>query len=268
MTLAGVLLFEADQTIMSVLPQHKTDAIFRVENLDRYDDRDVIITNLFDTYDRLMAFGAKHLSDPFVLEGIQSISARDKILREIFSNLLAHQDFSSGYVAKFVIEKSRMYTENANQAHGIGTLNFQTFAPFAKNPPISRVFRDAGMADELGSGMRNTYKYTRLYSGHEPQFIEGADAFRTIIPLAAVATGRVGPQIEMAQQDTHQDTHQDAQQDTHQDTLQDTLQDTHQDAQQVTHQDKLANTQKMILAFCVIPQTKSAIAEHVGTKTK
>lgn len=111
-----------DITIMSALPQHKTDAIFRVENVDRYDDKDVIITNLFDTYDRLMEFGKKHLSDPFILEGINSVSARDKILREIFSNLLAHRDYSSAYVAKFVIEKQCMYTENANRARGYGML--------------------------------------------------------------------------------------------------------------------------------------------------
>ena len=60
-TLAAILLFGKDSTILSVLPQHKTDAIFRVENVDRYDDRDVIITNLLDTYDRMIAFGQKHL---------------------------------------------------------------------------------------------------------------------------------------------------------------------------------------------------------------
>lgn len=56
-TIACVLLFRKDNTIMSVLPQYKTDAIFRVENLDRYDDRDVVITNLLDSYERLMEFG-------------------------------------------------------------------------------------------------------------------------------------------------------------------------------------------------------------------
>ena len=50
-TLAAILLFGKDNSIMSVLPQHKTDAIFRVENKDRYDDRDVIITNLIDSYE-------------------------------------------------------------------------------------------------------------------------------------------------------------------------------------------------------------------------
>ena len=103
LTLAAILLFGKDETIMAALPQHKTDAIFRTKNTDRYDDRDVIITNLFDTFDRLMEFGKKHLNDPFILEGVQAVSARDAILREIFSNSLAHRDYSTGYVAKFVI---------------------------------------------------------------------------------------------------------------------------------------------------------------------
>lgn len=93
-TLAAILLFGKDSTIMSVLPQYKTDAIFRVKNLDRYDDREVIITNLIDSYRRLMDFGKKHLNDIFVLDGTQSVSARDKILREIISNILAHRDYS------------------------------------------------------------------------------------------------------------------------------------------------------------------------------
>ena len=193
-TLAAILLFGKDSTIMSVLPQHKTDAIFRVFNLDRYDDRDVVITNLIESYDRLMAFGQKHLNDTFHLDGIQSVSARDHILREVVSNLLAHRDYSSGYVAKMVIEQDRILTENANLSHGHGVLQLATFEPIPKNPPISKVFREIGLADELGSGMRNTYKYTKMYSGAEPQFVEG-DVFRITIPLAKVATATVGPRV-------------------------------------------------------------------------
>ena len=227
-TLAAILLFGRDSTIMSVLPQHKTDAIFRVENLDRYDDRDVIITNLLETYDRMIAFGQKHLSDPFVQEGVQSVSARDRILREICSNSLAHRDYSSGYVAKFVIECDRLYTENANRSHGHGALLLSSFEPYAKNPPISKVFREIGLADELGSGMRNTYKYTQLYSGGTPEFIEG-DVFRTVVPLTPIAVGKVGPQ----------------------------------ETTQVTTQ---VTTQETILAFCKEPRSKTEIMKHCGYK--
>ena len=191
LTLAAILLFGKDNTIMSVLPQHKTDAIFRVVNKDRYDDRDVITTNLIDSYDRLIAFGQKHLNDLFVLDGIVNVSARDRILREIVSNTLAHRDYSSGFPAKMIIDDEKIVVENSNLAHGIGALDIKKFEPFPKNPPISKVFREIGLADELGSGMRNTYKYTRLYSGTDPIFEEG-DIFRTIVPLKRIATEKVG----------------------------------------------------------------------------
>ena len=188
-TLAAILLFGKDNSIMSVLSQHKTDAIFRVENKDRYDDRDVVITNLIDSYDRLIEFGQKHLNDLFVLDGI--VNARDKILREIVSNTLAHRDYSSGFPAKMIIDDERITVENSNLAHGMGALDLQKFEPFPKNPAISKVFREIGIADELGSGMRNTYKYTQLYSGQNPLFEEG-DIFRTIIPIKKIATQKVG----------------------------------------------------------------------------
>lgn len=197
-TLAAILLFGEDNSIMSVLPQHKTDAIFRVVNKDRYDDRDVVITNLIDSYERLIAFGQKHLNDLFVLDGIVNVNARDRILREIVSNTLAHRDYSSGYPAKMIIDDEKITVENSNLAHGFGALDLRKFEPFPKNPTISKVFREIGLADELGSGMRNTYKYTQLYSGRKPLFEEG-DIFRTIIPLSKIATQKVGYQYSEVQ---------------------------------------------------------------------
>ena len=215
---------------MSVLPQHKTDSIFRVLNVDRYDDRDVVITNLIESYDRLMEFGKKHLNDVFTMDGIQRVSARDKILREIISNLLMHRDFSSGYVPKLIIERDKITTENANLAHGHGNLNLKTFRPFAKNPPIAKVFREIGLADELGSGMRNSYKYTKMYSGGEPVFTE-ADVFTTVIPLSEAATATVGS----SPQDTPQVTPQDLDQ-------------------------RLAE----LIEFCGIPRSKREIMDYLG----
>ena len=201
-TLAAILLFGKENTIMSVLPQHKTDAIFRVENIDRYDDRDVITTNLIDSYERLISFGQKHLNDLFVLDGIVNVNARDRILREIVSNTLAHRDYSSGFPSKMIIDDEKIVIENSNLSHGIGPLDLQKFEPFPKNPSISKVFREIGLADELGSGMRNTYKYTQLYSKEQPLFEEG-NTFKTIIPLKKIATKRVGG--ENVAQDVAQD---------------------------------------------------------------
>lgn len=81
-------------------------------------------------------------------------------------------------------------------------MDLNTFQPFPKNPAISKVFREIGLADELGSEMRNTYKYTKMYSGGVPQFVEG-DIFRTVIPLNDAATLKSGPKV--SDQDSDQD---------------------------------------------------------------
>lgn len=43
-------------------------------------------------------------------------------------------------------------------------------------------FTNIGNADELGSGTRNLFKYTKLYSGKNPEMLED-DIFKTIVPL-------------------------------------------------------------------------------------
>jgi len=195
-TLAAVLLLGKDDVILSVLPHHRTDAILRRENLDRYDDRDDIRTNLLESYDRLMAFVAKHLPDNFYLEGDQRISIRDHIFREVAANMLIHREFLNAFPAKLVIENSRVMAENSNRPHGHGLINPDNFSPFPKNPVIARFFKEIGRADELGSGVRKLFKYCRAYGGYNPELLE-ADIFRFVLHLAdSVQIEKPSVQIE------------------------------------------------------------------------
>ena len=77
-----------------------------------------------------------------------------------------------------------MWTENANKAKRIGNIDVEEFSPYPKNPKIAKFFKEIGLADELGSGIRNMVKYTKIYSGGVPEFKEN-DIFTTIIPLNA-----------------------------------------------------------------------------------
>lgn len=180
--LAGIMLLGRDEVIQSVCPAYKTDAIFRKINIDRYDDREIIKTNLIESFEQLMKFAKKHLWDKFYLEGDVNISLRDKISREMLLNTLIHREMTSSYVAKFIIEEDKMYTENANRAIRCGIITPETLEPTPKNPVIASFFNQIGYLDELGSGTRNLYKYVRRYSGKEPQIIED-DIFKIIIPL-------------------------------------------------------------------------------------
>ena len=186
-TLGGILIFGKEELIHAALPHYRTDAILRKINLDRYDDRDDIRVNLIESYERLMAFVSKHLNDNFYLEGDRRVSLRDKIFREVISNLLIHREFANPFPAKLIIEKERVYIENSNKPHGNGIIDPENFSPFPKNPTIARFFKEIGWVDELGSGVRNITKYNKIYSGSEPTFIEG-DIFKTIIPLVAKTT--------------------------------------------------------------------------------
>ncbi|MCL2336250.1 MAG: transcriptional regulator, partial [Firmicutes bacterium] len=165
-----------------VSPTYRTDAIVRKVNTDRYDDRLIVQTNLIESYERLMGFAEKHLMDKFYLEGDARISLSGAIAREMLVNTLMHREFTAPYYAKFVIEKEKMYTENANRAVTGEAITPDNFEPNPKNPTIAAFFRNIGLADELGSGVRNLYKYSRRYSGQDPQLIDG-DVFRIIVPL-------------------------------------------------------------------------------------
>ncbi|MFU0545398.1 Fic family protein, partial [Gardnerella swidsinskii] len=94
-----------------------------------------------------------------------------------------------------------------------------------------------GLADELGSGMRNSYKYTKMYSGGEPVFTE-ADVFTTVIPLSEAATAKVGPTEELDPRE----------------------QDREQDREQVKEQ----VTIQALLQFCIVPRSRKEMQEFMG----
>jgi len=84
-----------------------------------------------------------------------------------------------------IIESGRVVFENSSRPHGYGLIRPETFSPFPKNPKIARVFKEIGLADELGSGVRNLFRYSKIYSNQEPEITEG-DIFKIIIATPQV----------------------------------------------------------------------------------
>ena len=188
-TLAAILLLGTDEVIADVCPAYRTDAILRREDLDRYDDRLTLNTNLLDSYDRLYEFGTKHLPDRFALDDVQRVSARDIIVRELVVNLLIHREFISPFPAKLIVERDCIRTENASRTVYEGRITLEDFNPVSKNPVIAGFFSSIGLAEELGSGFRNLQKYSYLYSG-KPPILEDGDIFRARIPTTPLAAAR------------------------------------------------------------------------------
>ncbi len=182
-TFAAALLLGKDDVIASIAPSYKTDAYVQRDDVDRYDDRIVVKTNLIEAYDILLEFAQKHLPDKFFLDGTQSVSLRDIISRELIANTLAHREYTSPYPAKMIIDAAGIRTENASRPRFVGELSPERFNPLPKNPIIAEFFSNIGRAESLGSGTRNLFKYSWAYGGGQPELVEG-DVFEARVPVA------------------------------------------------------------------------------------
>ena len=192
LTLASALVFGKDLTIQNTLPAYKFDILVRLTDLDRWDDKLTLRTNLIDTYLQVMDFikNRTYLPDMFYLEGDQRKDLRELIFREVVANIIVHREYTSAYPTTIVIYRNRVEITNPNKPLFRGLLSVNSFNPYAKNPNIRKVFSEFRWADEIGSGVRNVYKYLNIYSpGAKPVFIED-DLFKTIIPLVGSVLGK------------------------------------------------------------------------------
>lgn len=199
--LAAVMLFGKDATIRSCCPGYITDAIYRIENTERYDDRLRIQTNLIESYDQLMKFIQVHTLDKFFLVNNNNTSIRDIIAREVVANILVHRDFSSAFPAKLIIEKNWLKTENWCRARRHGNILQDEFSPYPKNPLIANFFTVMGHSETIGSGVKNLYHYTPLYSdGGKPVLFED-DIFKIQIPLNKEAAEEQNASTELTERE-------------------------------------------------------------------
>ena len=198
LTLAAALIFGKDTTIQSILPAYKVEAMVRIQNTDRWDDRinPPLRTNLIDTYLALKEFINKHLPEKFYLEGDQRIDLRDKIFREVIGNAIVHREYTSALSTDLIITATAVTVTNPNKPLFHGAIDPKGFNPYPKNPNIRKFFTAFGWTDEIGSGIRNTSKYLPLYStGALPVFLEN-DTFKTELPLVSVTLAAYSEQLQ------------------------------------------------------------------------
>lgn len=189
--LAAVALLGKEDTILDVMPLYRTDAVLRRFETDRYDDRLVCRSDLVRASDELVGFCEKWLPDSFALDGGQRKSARDVIVRELVCNCLIHREFVSPHIARITIDGEGIRTRNASRALFAGPVTLESLDPTPKNPIVANFFTRMGRSEELGSGTRSLYKYSRLYTGRDP-VLEDGDQFTAFVPVPPVMASMMG----------------------------------------------------------------------------
>ena len=185
LTLAAALVFGKDTTIQAIIPAYKVEAMVRIHNKDRWDDRLMppLRTNLIDTYLELKVFVNKHLPEKFYMEGDQRVDLRDKIFREVVANCIVHREYTSAYATELLITAGEVRITNPNKPLFHGFINRNDFAPYPKNPNLRKFFTAFGWTEEIGSGVRNTSRYLPLYSNGALPSFEEKEIFVTRLPL-------------------------------------------------------------------------------------
>lgn len=183
-TAASVLLFGSDELIKSIFPYFYIDVLVRMKNVERYDDRLRIQTNLIDSYSKVMEFFSKYISEPFYLEDDIRINLREILLREVLVNLLVHREYSNPFVSTIEIRNNEIILYNANKPVHPGMIISGDILPFSKNPNIARVFHVLGLVDEIGSGLKKVFKYAPILFGSIP-IIENKEFFKVIMPITS-----------------------------------------------------------------------------------
>lgn len=190
LTLAAALIFGKDTVIQNILPAYKVEAMVRRENIDRWDDRITLRTNLIHTYQKLMEFIRKHLPEKFYMEKGQRKDLREAIFREVVGNLIVHREYTDARSSDLIITNKDVVTTNPNNPNFHGPIDPKRFTPYPKNPNIRKFFTAFGWTDEIGSGVRNTNKYlTHYVQNAEPLFIED-ELFRIQIPMVFVTLAK------------------------------------------------------------------------------
>ncbi len=131
-TLAAALIYCKETTIQSILPAYKVEAMVRIKDQDRWDDRLTLRKNLIDSYLELKGFINKHLPEKFYLEGDQRIDLRDKIFREVIGNVIVHREYTSALSTDLIITSTDVIVTNPNKPLFHGPIDATSFNPFRR----------------------------------------------------------------------------------------------------------------------------------------
>jgi len=109
------------------------------------------------------------------------LSIRDIIFREMIVNMLIHREFYSYFRATLTVYRDTVVAENGNIPYTMGLITPENLKPHPKNPTVFSFFKQLHWADDLGSGVRNMYKYCPIYLKGSTPIIEESDIFRQTV---------------------------------------------------------------------------------------
>jgi ATP-dependent DNA helicase RecG len=187
-TFGCFLLFTGSDTLLTTIDAGRFDS----ETIIR--DSITIRSDLFAELEAVLEFIKKHISKRFVITGKPQ---RDEVweypleaVREIVLNMIVHRDYRAAYDSTIKIHSDKI--EFFNPAELPASITIESILSGAnpsmpRNKQIASIFREAGLIEKYGSGIRRVLQAMHKVDGRVPIFECSRGFFKvTLFPMGTI----------------------------------------------------------------------------------
>lgn len=165
LTLAALLLLGRTELLQRIVPGREVQVTAQLLDPEGYDYHARLQGNLLEAYEYLMAFVARNLPEGDAIPRSSREGVRELLFREIFSNLLAHRDYSVAVPSRLVFQKERLTFENPSRPVKGGLVDLARRESRPPNPLIYSFLKEIGLIRDGESGFGNLLRYGEGYFG-------------------------------------------------------------------------------------------------------
>lgn len=175
-----ILLFGRADIVKRMLARKTIDLRARTNPENRWDERDEVEGNVLEALKRAITFFTRHIGQQGItIDGLRATSgSADYIaMREGLVNLFIHQDYSDrSTVAHVEITEHHAVFHNPGSSLVSQSMLAEGGKSSARNPLMSRAFREIGFAELAGSGLREVNRVWRNEKRQPPTVNTNAEA--------------------------------------------------------------------------------------------
>lgn len=186
LTLAAVLLLGRPGALARFAPSHELIFLRRVD-ATRYDARQDLRTPLLQAIERASELVRNHSGLTTVpVGGLRDLEVPDVspwVAREAILNALTHRDYFPNASVMVSLYPDRLEISSPGGFPGTGTAeNVIRHAPVRRNDLLAGVFRDLGLVDRAGRGVKRIFAESLRAGKRCPYFGRNATEVRLSIP--------------------------------------------------------------------------------------
>ena len=182
LTFGAYLLFTSNFSILTAfqIGRFKSDTKI-IDNID-------INTNVVTQIDTAIEFIRKHLMIEYIITGNPQREEKYdyplEAIREIVVNMIVHRDYRDCGNSIIKIYDDRIEFFNPGKLYDditIEKLNTNNYSSRTRNRAIARLFKEAGIIEQYGSGINRIKNECKIHGVIEPKFEEFVHGFRVIL---------------------------------------------------------------------------------------